>query len=103
MRRRSRDEMGCLRNVFAMVGLVVILGVCAVLGWVYRAQVDAVYHRMFPAPAAPVAAAPARQQSEPGRPSPEALRTARQKEDAISRQGGPGVVVLSPNEVASLV
>ena len=80
-----------------------MLIVCVVLGWVYRAQVDALYHRLLPPPAPPAVVTPARQASEPGHPSPAALQTARQKEDAISRPGGPGVVVLSPDEVASLV
>src|SRR5882724_3232404 len=103
MRRRSPDEMGCLRNVFAMVGLAVILLICAVLGWVYRAQVDELYHRLLSPPKPPAASAPVPQVSEPGHPSALALKSARQKEDAIARDGGPGVVVLSPDEVASLV
>jgi hypothetical protein len=94
--------MGCLRNVFALVGFAVVLGVCAVLGWTYRADLDRAYHRMFPPPP-PAVVAQAPQASAPGHPSAEALRTARQKEDAIARVGGPGVVVLSPDEVASLV
>ncbi|HEY2823932.1 MAG TPA: hypothetical protein VGI83_00145 [Gemmatimonadales bacterium] len=94
--------MGCLRNVFALVGFAVVLAVCAVLGWTYRAEIDTAYHRLLPPPPPP-AVAPAPQGSATGRPSPAALRTARQKEDAMAQANGPGVVVLSPDEVASLV
>ncbi len=96
---------GCLRSFLASVGCLTLLLLGGVLAWHYRAQFAGLYRSLRGGKAAasagreigePVAASP-------GRPSPEALRAAQQKEEMMARADGPGYVVLSASEMAALI
>lgn len=96
---------GCLRNFLASVGCLTLLVLGGVLSWHYRAQLVGLYRSLRGGEGASTAG---REIGEPaarslGRPGPEALRSARRKEELMGMSGGPGYVVLSASEMASLI
>jgi hypothetical protein len=88
--------MGCLKNIFAMVGCTTVLLVAGIFGWQYRVQLWNAYEAFR----ASEIVAP---QSAAAEPSDDALQSATRKHAQIAEAGGPGYVVLLPDEMASLV
>ena len=95
---------GCLKNVFAMVGCFTILLVAAIAAWYYRDRIDEFFHSLFAARSEVVAQAE-ELSNEPttGRPSQEALRSALRKNAEMERSNGNATVVLTADELASLI
>ena len=92
---------GCLRNMLAMAGCATLLVVGGVLGWHYRAQVAGVWRSFIGGTDAPTALAP--DSVRVGRPSEAALASAFEKTAEMARRDGPGVVVLTADEMTSLI
>ena len=88
--------MGCLKNIFAMIGCTTVLLVAGIVGWQYRVQLWDAYEA-FRAAEAVVP------ESDGAAPSDDALESANRKRAQIAEAGGPGYVVLLPDEMASLV
>jgi hypothetical protein len=87
---------GCFKNLFATIGCLTVLGVGAIVGWQYRAQLVGLY-RSF-------SGADARTGGRSvGVPGAEALRSAERKEREIERRGGPESVQLTADEMASII
>jgi len=80
---------------------MVVLIVGLVLGWGHRGDLAAWRDGLRGARAAETA--PRHQGPQAGRPSPAALKRAQDKEDLISVPSGPRTVVLTADELASLV
>lgn len=84
-----------------MIGCGTVLIVAGIVGWEYRAQLAGAYRSVVegaqPTPADSVGL------PVTGEPTSRALRSAQQKRAAIARQGGPAYVVLSADEMASLI
>lgn len=97
-------EGGCFKNLLAGIGCLTVLAVGGVVGWHYRAQLGGLYRsivgRESPAPAPGLGADSV---ASGGRPSAHAFESARSKQQAIARQGGPGYVTLTADEMASLI
>jgi hypothetical protein len=91
--------MGCARNVLAGIGCLTLLAGAAIVAYQYRAQLTGAVHSVIGDRAAP----PADAAGDPGRPSEAALRSARRKEAALARPGGPKSVTVSAAEMAALV
>lgn len=91
---------GCLRGVFRLfVFLLLLLGVAA--AWWYREPLGHAVERFLgrrPTPLPTVSP-----DSGIGAPTPAALASAQSKLAALGRARGPDSVVLTPNEMASLV
>lgn len=114
---------GCFKSLLASVGCLTLLVIGGLVGWHYRAQVAGLYRSLrgeravAPAdtvlvdtalvvPVAPRAADSATSRavaSRAGRASAAALRSARDKESAMARRDGPPYVVLTAEEMASLI
>lgn len=94
----TRAKAGCVKNFFATFGLLAFLIVFATLAWQYRSQLGDAY-RAFRGDLP----AEAEVDSGPGRPSQEALSSARDKQRRMARPGGPAAVTLSAAELASLI
>lgn len=88
--------MGCLRNVFAMIGCVTVLLVGGVGAWQYRAQLAGLY-RSFAGTPDGLGGSPV------GMASDSALASAVTKRDAMARRDGPPYAVFSAAEMAALV
>ena len=89
---------GCFTDLFAGIGCLTVL-CCGVFGvWYFRADIADAYHSV-------VDRGTDRSYSHPttGHPSPAALQSALEKESAITRRDGPERVVLSADEMASLI
>ena len=91
---------GCLRNMMALAGCATLLVVGGVLGWHYRAQVAGVWRSFLDGRDAPATLAP---DSVIGRPSEAALASAFEKTGEMARRDGPGVIVLTADEMVSLI
>lgn len=89
---------GCLKNAFATVGCVTVTVVLLVVGWEYRAQLAGAYRSVTGH-----GAADSDVEAVAGVPSRDALRSARRKEAAIAKRGGPAYVVLGADEVAAVI
>jgi PHD/YefM family antitoxin component YafN of YafNO toxin-antitoxin module len=89
---------GCLSNLFATIGCLTVICLGAVAAWYFRDDIAHAYHSVVErdrgGDSAPLA---------PGHPSAEALESAREKELAIARRDGPERVILSADEMASLI
>lgn len=103
---------GCFKSLLASVGCLTLLVVGGLVGWHYRAQVAGLYRSVLgerrvapadPAAAAPPVAAAADTAPRLGRPSDAARRSARDKEAAMARRDGPPYVLLTADEMASLI
>jgi hypothetical protein len=91
---------GCLRGVIRLfVFLLLLLGVAA--AWWYRAPLTRTVERFLGRRPTPLPAVSP--DSGVGAPSPTALTSAQSKLAALGRVRGPDSVVLTPNEMASLV
>jgi hypothetical protein len=87
--------MGCLKNVLAGIGCAVVLAVAVFLGFHFRRDIAALYHRLRGAP-------------EPARvafvtPGPRSAERADSSLAALSRRGGPVYVDLGADELAALI
>jgi hypothetical protein len=97
-----------MQRLVALVGLILILGVTGMLAWVNRDRLARIYEREVeprlrdPLPL-PLPGAGGERGDAVGVPSPSALRAAERKEQRIARRGGPAYVVLSADEMASLI
>ncbi|HEX9730299.1 MAG TPA: hypothetical protein VGA37_17525 [Gemmatimonadales bacterium] len=91
---------GCLKNLFAMVGCATLLVVGGIVAYQYRDQIAGAVQsvRERGGGRADTAAGPT-----VGLPSGEALASAQRKEAEIGRRGGAGFVVLTADEMASLI
>lgn len=92
-----RADMGCLKNFFAMIGMVVVVGAGSIAAWTYRVEIRDYYGRWKGKESA-VAATPTS-----GRPSDEALRSARRTSAEMERADGPSTATLDADAMASLV
>lgn len=90
---------GCFRNIFAIIGFVVVMLVGVIVGWQYRSQLAGLWRSVVGSEVGPGGSAA----RAVGRPSPRALQAAEMKELAISRADGPAYVTLSAEEMASLI
>ena len=89
---------GCLKGVFRLGCAVVLLGALA-LAWWFRAPIMATVAHWFGRSTAlpPVA------DTAVGAPTPSATASGQQKVTTLRRAAGPDSVVLTPNEMASLI
>lgn len=90
--------MGCFKSLFAGIGCLTVVLVGGAVGWQYRSQLADAYAAFTGQPAPAVAA-----EAAPGSPSNRALRSARRKQESLSRLRGPTSVSLDPSEMASLI
>jgi hypothetical protein len=88
--------MGCLRNIFATIGCVTVLILAGAVSWQFRAELWDAY-RDF------ASGGPQSSVETSGVPSRNALGAARRKSDRLGAPGGPAYVVLTADEMASLV
>ncbi len=89
---------GCFTNLFAGIGCLTVLLLGAVGVWYFRDDIADAYRSVVERDTDARSSLTAI-----GSPSPDALQSAMEKERAISRRDGPGRVVLSADEVASLI
>ncbi|GIW51466.1 MAG: hypothetical protein KatS3mg081_0821 [Gemmatimonadales bacterium] len=96
---------GCVRNFLASVGCLTLLVLGGVFSWHYRAQLSGLYRSLLRGEprSNPVSETAGTATASPGRPSPQALRAARRKEELMARADGPGYVVLTASEMAALI
>ncbi len=92
---------GCLRNVFALVGCLAVLLAGSIVVWRSRGIVSHAYRALTDAPGGTDTAAPTARAV--GAPSPRAYASAEAKEAARARADGPGYVVITAEELASLI
>ena len=90
---------GCLKGVLRLVGLFVVL-VAAAVAWWFRAPLMRTVSRYIGPHST---ALPPVTDTAVGAPTPRALESTQGKIEKLKRSAGPDSVVLSPNEVASLV
>lgn len=91
--------MGCLRNALAGVGCLTVLAGGGVAAYQYRAQLVGAVRSITSDRGAP----PPDTSASTGVPSARALRSARRKEAAMARDGGPAFVAVTADEMAALV
>jgi len=89
---------GCFTNIFAGIGCLTVLGLGAVGVWYFRADIAEACRAVVERDANVGA-----EQPTTGFPSPAALESAMEKERAIARRDGPERVVLTADEMASLI
>jgi hypothetical protein len=90
---------GCLRGIARL--FVLALVVCgAIVAWWYRAPLGRAAERLIGRKST---ALPAVRDTNVGAPTPAALASAERKLRDLGRPGGPDSVMLSPNEMASLI
>ncbi len=99
---------GMLKILLAGIGCLTVFAVSGLVAWQYRAQIAGLYHSATGGggngPGGGEPSAPARQDAGPtGRPSVQALQSARRKQDAMAVPKGPAYLVLTANEMASLI
>jgi hypothetical protein len=90
---------GCLKGLFRLF-VFALLVVGLALAWWYRAPLTRVVQRLLGKQETPL---PAVADTNVGAPTPSALASAAAKLDSLGRARGPDSVVLTPNEMASLV
>jgi hypothetical protein len=88
----------CFTNMFASIGCLTVLCLGAVGAWYFRADIAEVYRAV-----AEREADVGGEQLTTGFPSLAALESAMAKERAIARRDGPERVVLTADEMASLI
>ncbi len=89
---------GCFTNIFASIGCLTVLCLAAIGAWYFRADISEAYHSVVERDSDGGAV-----QLTAGRPSQSALESALEKERAIERRDGPERVVLTADEMASLI
>ncbi len=87
--------MGCLKNVLAGVGCLVVLLAAVVAGYLYRDRLTHLYRRVRGLPAAP-ALVDVRPDSGGAARAEAALR-------ALTARGGPAYVDIAPGQLAALI
>jgi hypothetical protein len=94
-----------LRNFLASVGCLTLLALGGAVSWHYRAQLAGLYRSLRGGETSSKVGQQIDQPATPltGRPSAEALRAARRKEELIARPDGPGYVTLTASEMAALL
>lgn len=90
---------GCFRGLVRLVLLTLLLLIVAAAWW-YRAPLKETFERWV---GRRDIALPAVRDTNVGAPTPAALAAAAGKLRALGRQGGPDSVLLTPNEMASLI
>lgn len=97
-------EGGCFKNLLAGIGCLTVVTVGGIVGWHYRAQLGGLY-RSIVERRSPASAPGSGTDTVPstGRPSAQALDSARRKRDALARPNGPAYVTLTADEMAALV
>lgn len=90
---------GCLRGLARLAGLAVVVAV-GVLAWRFREPLLGTVTKWFGSPDEPL---PSVRDVTVGAPTPAALESGRAKLLDLARPDGPDSVVLTPNEMASLV
>ena len=90
---------GCLRGLVRLVLLALLLLLVAAAWW-YRAPLKETFERWV---GRRDTALPAVRDTNVGAPTPAALAAAAGKLSALGRRGGPDSVLLTPNEMASLI
>ncbi len=89
---------GCFTNIFAGIGCLTVLVLGAVGAWYFRADIAEVYRSYVERDTGGESV-----QLTEGYPSSAALQSALEKERAIARRDGPEQVVLTADEMASLI
>jgi hypothetical protein len=89
---------GCLKNVLAGVGCATVLAVVGGLAWHFRGDLGAVYRTLVDGAGSGAAAS-----MTVGHPSSDHLLSAEGKESDIASRSGPDRIVLSADEMASIV
>ena len=89
---------GCFTNIFAGIGCLTVLVLGAVGAWYFRADLAEVYRSYVERDTGGESV-----QLTEGYPSSAALQSALEKERAIGRRDGPEQVVLTADEMASLI
>jgi hypothetical protein len=89
---------GCLKGVLRLVGAAALIAVLALVWW-FRAPIMSTFARWFGGSTAlpPVA------DTAVGAPTPSAVASGKAKVGNLGRAAGPDSVVLTPNEMASLI
>lgn len=90
---------GCLKGVLRLVGVVLLLAVGATV-WLYRVPILRTASGWFGPHRTPL---PPVTDTTVGAPTPKALQRTQGKIDRLKAPSGPDSVVLSANEIASLV
>jgi hypothetical protein len=89
---------GCFTNIFAGIGCLTVLVLGAVGAWYFRVDIAEVYRSYVERDTGGESV-----QLTEGYPSSAALQSALEKERAIGRRDGPEQVVLTADEMASLI
>ena len=89
---------GCFTNFFAAVGCLTVLVLLAVGAWHFRDDIAEIYRSVVER-----GSATGDGRAVVGHPSDEALQSALEKESSIARRDGPDRVMLSADEMASLI
>jgi len=87
--------VGCLKNILAGIGCLVVLLAAVVAGYVYRDELAHLYRRVRGIPERPPAVY--------ATPSADAARRAEAALGQLSRRGGPSSVELSADQLAALI
>lgn len=96
-------EGGCFKNLLAGIGCLTVAAAGGIAGWHYRAQLGGLY-RSIVERSAPAAPAPrADPVASTGRPSAQALESARRKREAMARPDGPAYMTLTADEMAAFI
>lgn len=95
------ERPGCLRNAFTGIGCLTVLVAIGFAAWFFRGQLADLYRSVRGISEDGGGATEAI--LTVGHPSPEDLRSAEEKEREITRRGGPDHIVLSADEMASIV
>lgn len=91
--------MGCLKSIFAMIGLVTVVALASIVGWHYRVELKDMYQDW----AADSLTTGDIATESVGRPGEDALRAALRQNAAMESDGGPATMTLNADEMASLV
>jgi hypothetical protein len=105
---------GLLKTLFAGIGCLAVFTVSGLVAWQYRSQIVGLYDsvaRRDGGKAGEGGQGRAKESFSPpqdlggptGRPSAQALQSAQRKQEAIASAKGPAYVVLTANEMASLI
>ena len=90
---------GCFKNVFAAIGCLVVVALLGLAAWYFRAEITDAYRGIVGSDGTGSDAS----EVTVGRPSPDHLRSAEMRESTIAQRDGPDEIVLSADEMASLI
>lgn len=96
-------EGGCFKNLLAGIGCLTVMVAGGIAGWHYRAQLGGLYRSIVErrSPAAPAPSADP--VASTGRPSAQALESARGKRNLMAQPGGSAYVTFTADEMAALI